>query len=262
MQGDTSKDGPFSFDMPVLAPIDSAKDETEAYQGQVSSRGGAENYIYQEQAGPAPAPMTNLSAADHAKYMHIFALMDALGPILEAFDDYAAQNMDVSIPPELITRPWVFPDVIPAPGHVAIRKAWPNYAAMRADYNAAVSDIMSSYQNVTVSGLGQFLTVFITSAIVIVAVAVVVLDYLEVLKKRSPQQLIIESPEFQHLNEPQKNEILKSVNTVAEKTADVAKDNNITLPAAIKAAAGSLWKIAGIALLGFLAWELFRHERP
>lgn len=214
-----------------------------------------------EAAGPSPGQLVNISAAEQTKFKHLFDLMDTLAPLMALMDRLVATFQDTANPPDFVTRVWVFPNVIPKPGEQAIGKSWKSWQELRADYQSAVNELMSSYQNVAVNGLGQVLSFAILAVITIVAVATVLYEYISTESDAPPQVKILEAATAAGLSPDQGNEAVTAYNQLQNKLAIVAKENGISLPAALAKISSNFVTIALIAAIGYLAWELFRHEK-
>ncbi len=106
---------------------------------------------------------------DEKKFWNsLFALFEAVGPFIDKYDIIAASET----PPTFINEPWRFESK-------DIRKVWPNYAAMRKEYQEAGQTLVDEYDkrkagtpgsppspDIEFSGLGL---VFILTAILITA---------------------------------------------------------------------------------------------
>lgn len=126
---------------------------------------GAYSDYYQQQEELRVVPM---SAKDKRIWTNLFQLFDLAAPYI---DDLDAQS-GTEVPPDYINEPWRFESK-------NVFKIWPNYAAMRKEYQEAGQTLIEEYEktikagtpegpDIELVGLGYFWTVVIVAAVITV----------------------------------------------------------------------------------------------
>ncbi len=93
-----------------------------------------------EYAGRAP----EMTAREQRDWNNLFKLMNATGRLLDPLDSLLFSE----IPPPFINDPWNVSMQPLKKNGIAIEKSWPNYKAMRDDYQQAGMEIISEYERV------------------------------------------------------------------------------------------------------------------